>query len=71
MRVKPAPNRVVCDPMTGRLLPEAGAEVPDNQFWQRRIQDGDVVLVTTARPGPRGRPRARQSGRRTDYPKLT
>lgn len=27
------------------LLPDGGAEVPDNHFWRRRIAQGDVVLV--------------------------
>ena len=27
----------------GRLLPELGGEVPDTQFWHRRLRDGDVV----------------------------
>ena len=27
----------------GRLLSEWGGEVPDTQFWHRRLRDGDVV----------------------------
>ncbi|HHX6179196.1 TPA: DUF2635 domain-containing protein [Yersinia enterocolitica] len=27
----------------GTFLPESGAEVPDNSFWRRRLNDGDVV----------------------------
>ena len=29
----------------GRLLSELGGEVPDTQFWHRRLRDGDVVLA--------------------------
>jgi hypothetical protein len=46
MKVKPAPGRAVRDPQQKyRLLPEQGGEVPDNAFWQRRLRDGDVVLI--------------------------
>ncbi|MDA5493828.1 DUF2635 domain-containing protein [Yersinia intermedia] len=52
MFVKPMTGRAVRDPVKGTFLPEFGAEVPDNPFWHRRIQDGDVVQVTvkTAKP---------------------
>ena len=33
----------VRDPVTRRLLPEDGAEVPDTSFWRRLLRDGDVV----------------------------
>lgn len=34
-----------------RYLPDAGAWVPDNEFWRRRLKDGDVVRATPqARP---------------------
>ena len=55
MRVKPAPPRMVRDPLTRQLLPEEGREVPDNQFWRRRLRDGDVVPMTAA--APRAAPR--------------
>ena len=34
----------------GRLLSELGGEVPETQFWHRRLRDGDVV---PAEPIPR------------------
>lgn len=43
MFVKPAPGRVVRDPVKGTFLPESGAEVPDDIFWRRRLKDGDVA----------------------------
>lgn len=43
MFVKPTAGRAVRDPVKGTLLPESGSEVPDNSFWHRRIQDGDVM----------------------------
>ncbi|MEN4910778.1 DUF2635 domain-containing protein [Erwinia amylovora] len=46
MFVKPALGRVVRDPVKGTLLPESGAEVPDNIFWHRRLKDADVVKFT-------------------------
>ena len=48
MFVKPGPQKD--DPSKLRVvkrgrwvLPEAGAEVPDDSFWQRRLRDGDVI----------------------------
>lgn len=43
MHVKPVAGRAVRDPVKGTFLPESGAEVPDNSFWCRRLNDGDVV----------------------------
>ncbi|CFR03610.1 DUF2635 domain-containing protein [Yersinia kristensenii] len=45
MFVKPTAGRAVRDPVKGTFLPESGTEVPDNSFWHRRIQDGDVVQI--------------------------
>lgn len=55
MRVKPAPDREVRDPLTMQLLPADGREVPDNQFWRRRLRDGDVI------PAPAPTPPARRA----------
>ncbi|CNI59572.1 putative bacteriophage protein [Yersinia pekkanenii] len=43
MIVKPVAGRSVRDPVKGTFLPESGTEVPDNSFWRRRLNDGDVV----------------------------
>ncbi|HFV9182098.1 TPA: DUF2635 domain-containing protein, partial [Yersinia enterocolitica] len=42
------------DPVKGTFLPESGAEVPDNSFWRRRLNDGDVVREQPkeAKPAP-------------------
>ncbi|QWA09792.1 DUF2635 domain-containing protein [Sodalis ligni] len=48
MFVKPNPGRAVRDPVKGSLLPESGAEVPDNSFWRRRLRDEDVSIMPTA-----------------------
>ena len=46
MFVKPVPGRLVRDPVKGTLLPENGAEVPDDAyFWRNRLRDGDVEKV--------------------------
>jgi hypothetical protein len=47
MFVKPNNGLSVRDPVKGTPLPENGAEVPDNTFWQRRLCDGDVVPAKT------------------------
>jgi hypothetical protein len=44
--VKPAPGLKVRDPDTRLHIPDDGAEVPDTNYWRRRIKAGDVSLVT-------------------------
>ena len=44
MIVKPTdPNAVIRDPHTRVQLPAEGAEVPDNNFWRRRILAGECT----------------------------
>ncbi|MCA3312975.1 MAG: DUF2635 domain-containing protein [Roseomonas sp.] len=55
MFVKPAhPDLLVANPEARppmpRHLPAEGAEVPDSQYWRRRIADGDVVLAPAPEP---------------------
>ncbi|UVN46240.1 DUF2635 domain-containing protein [Pseudomonas mosselii] len=46
IQLKPAPGRACPMPEKGgELLPEAGDTVPHDGYWQRRIDDGDVLLV--------------------------
>ncbi|WP_295541080.1 DUF2635 domain-containing protein [uncultured Pseudacidovorax sp.] len=45
MLVKAAEGLVVIDPDLKDRLPPEGRDVPDNDYWQRRLRDGDVVLV--------------------------
>ncbi|EPF2621966.1 DUF2635 domain-containing protein [Yersinia enterocolitica] len=54
MHVKPVAGRTVRDPVKGTFLPESGAEVPDNSFWRRRLNDGDVAREQPkeAKPAP-------------------
>ncbi|WP_205884296.1 MULTISPECIES: DUF2635 domain-containing protein [Pseudomonas] len=50
--LKPAQGRDVPDPEKGgELLPETGAQVPHNAYWQRRINDGDAVESKPAKVG--------------------
>lgn len=44
--VKPARNMIVREPHNAAALPPEGREVEDSTYWQRRINDGDVFLVT-------------------------
>ena len=45
MYVIPAPGLKVPDPDRRDHLPAEGREVPDTQdYWHRRLRDGDVVL---------------------------
>lgn len=46
MKVRPAEGRMVPDPDRGDVLPKEGRTVPKNQWWMRRLRDGDVVMIT-------------------------
>lgn len=46
MFVKPRDGLSVRCPVKGVALPKNGAEVPDNTFWRRRLNDGDVVRTS-------------------------
>ncbi|MGR2678725.1 DUF2635 domain-containing protein [Chromobacterium haemolyticum] len=43
MYVKPKDGFAIRDPDLLDLLPAGGREVPDTDYWQRRLRDGDVV----------------------------
>jgi len=43
MFVKPTAGRRVPDPARGDTLPPEGRKVAPSQYWQRRVNDGDVV----------------------------
>jgi hypothetical protein len=50
MKVKLAPGRRLRDPITKVLMePDTEREVPLNQYWTRRLRDGDVVEVAERR----------------------
>lgn len=46
--LKPARNGLIVPNLNNRLKPlsEDGETVPNSRYWQRRIKDGDVVIVT-------------------------
>ncbi|WP_122665487.1 DUF2635 domain-containing protein [Pseudomonas viridiflava] len=49
VHVKPAEGRAVPDPARGgELLSVEGYEVPLTAFWQRRINDADVIVGMAA-----------------------
>lgn len=52
MKVKPVnPDAVIRDPHTRRPLPATGGDVPDSNFWRRRLRAGEVVpVVLVTRP---------------------
>lgn len=46
LQVRPAvAGSIILDPITGEKLPAEGASVPDNAFWRRRIDQGDVLKI--------------------------
>jgi hypothetical protein len=53
MFVYPAPGLSVRDPVKKDLLPDTGRQVSDHdQYWLRRLADGDVVNQLPAAPRP-------------------
>lgn len=48
IKVKPAPGREVPDPQRMDTIPQDGRLVEHNQYWARRIADGDVVIDKTS-----------------------
>lgn len=42
MYLKPTDGLSIPDPARGDLLPASGREVPETQYWLRRLADGDV-----------------------------
>lgn len=63
MRVRPAtPGLLIPDPDAPaheRWLPQSGRDVPDTQYWRRRLADGDVVAEAPRAPRTRDRNRSR------------
>ena len=49
--VKPANDYVIPDPDRGDALPAEGRDVPETDFWLRRLRDGDVVVATPPHNG--------------------
>ena len=51
MFVKPGPRpddrdrQLIVRGPNGRVLSPIGEDVPDTQFWNRRLRDGDVVAA--------------------------
>ena len=45
MYIKPLENRQVPDPAHGDIIPPEGRNVTDDQYWQRRILDGDIEVA--------------------------
>lgn len=45
MFVKPATGRMVRIPLDMRPLSEKGENVPDNLYWRRLLNNGDVIQI--------------------------
>lgn len=46
MFVKPVQGKTVLNPENNLPLSQEGSEVEDNQYWQRRLADGDVEEIS-------------------------
>ncbi len=45
MFVKPSPGLKIRDPDLKDFLPDDGREVPNTDYWLRRVRDQDVIEV--------------------------
>jgi len=52
MLVKPAADLTIRDPDLHDYLPAEGRDVPDTEYWQRRLADKDVELGEPAHEVP-------------------
>lgn len=48
--VKPVDDRVVPDPYRNDALPKEGRKVELDQYWHRRLQDGDITIIDENEP---------------------
>ena len=46
MFVKPAAGLTIRDPDLGGYLPATGRDVPNTEYWHRRLFDRDVEITT-------------------------
>lgn len=46
VKVKPAPGLRLTDPKSMLQVPETGILVTLSPYWNRRLKDGDAILVT-------------------------
>ena len=53
MFVKPKDGLIVRDPLNFLPIPKEGKEVAENQYWRRRIEDGDVFVVSEKKELPK------------------
>ncbi len=48
--IKPVENRIVPDPYMNDALPAEGRKVELDQYWNRRLLDGDITIVEEPAP---------------------
>lgn len=53
VKIKPAEGLIIRDPKNMKLVPSEGIEVEINSFWQRRLNDGDMLLVQEKKQAPK------------------
>jgi hypothetical protein len=53
MRIVSVPGRRIVDPISRRVVDEAGLEVSEfDPFWTHLIEDGDVAILPEASAAP-------------------
>jgi hypothetical protein len=48
MKIAPRNGMIVIDPLTRMPLPDEGADIVIDSYWQRRLDDQDVAEVAAA-----------------------
>lgn len=52
MKIKPKLGLKIVMPEVGRDLPEEGAVVEHSTYWQRRLDEGDIILIEQEKEQP-------------------
>lgn len=61
MYVKAAPGMKIRDPDLKDLIPDEGRDVPNTDYWLRRLRDGDVVEAKPPVAAPDAAPAPEQA----------
>lgn len=49
VNIKPVSGKIVRDPYDGfEIITTAGKLITWNSFWQRRLNDGDIIIIENA-----------------------
>ena len=58
MWIKPRAGLKIRDSLTQRHVPDGGIAVEDNNFWRRRMQEGDVSVTNGIASTEKSKPKS-------------